>query len=226
MARKEPEESVLKYAVARMNSINVVEDNWRLYEHILCHCALVEPACLPQICEQIRHYVDQGMSADKVLWGECLNRIVWERLTIGQASESVWAMWLMKLLHVPLSSTSAKAVDACEDSPSALMGLGLASQGLAKAAELPNLHSFAEVQELTGPNWLLCYEGNHRGWLAPPSGNSPWSVNAQFDLLHKTNVSFFDITASPPPPRRLVVESPYEGDDDGADDVGGDGYPT
>lgn len=219
MARKEPDEGILKYAVARMNSIEVAKDNWPLYEHILCHCVVVEPACLPQICEQMVHYVVEGMAVDKALWTECLNRIVCERLTIGQASESVWAMWLMKLLDVPLNSAAAKAVDACEDSPAALMGLGLASQGLAQPSELPSLHSLAEAQEMTGPNWLLCYEGNHQGWLKPPSGNSAWSGNPQFEFLHKANISFFDITVTPPPPRRLTSEPVYAGG-------GGGEYPT
>lgn len=211
LARKQPNEGILKYAVARMNSIEVTKDNWPLYEHLLCHCALVEPACLPQVCEQMIHYVTEEMPVDTALWTECLNRIVCERLTIGQASESVWAMWLMRLLNIELSSLAAKAVDVCEDSPAALMGLGLASEGLAKIAELSRLNTFAESDEMSGQNWLLCYEGNHRGWMKPPSGNDAWSANPLLDHLHKSNVSFFDITTTPPPPRRLTAEPVYAG---------------
>jgi len=219
MLKQEPEEPILKYAVARMNSIDVAEDNWPLYEHILCHCAAVEPACLPQICEQLTHYLREGMIVDTDIWTELLNRIVCERLTIGQASESVWAMWLMKLLHVPLSSESAKAVDSSQDSPAALMGLGLGSIGLAKPLELATLHSFAEPQEMMGPNWLLCYEGNHQGWLTPPSRSEVWAANPSFEFLHRANISFFDITVTPLPPRRSTVEPAY------AASGGGGEYP-
>lgn len=203
-AKKEPDEGILKYAIARLNGVEIEDDNWPVFESILCHCASVEPACLPQVCEQVAHYRGKELPVDSGLWMECLNRIVSERLSLGQASEAAWAMWLMKLLAINLAATAAKAVDDCEDSPAALMGLGLASSGLAPACSFPRLRSFAEPDELFGPQWLLCYEGNHQGWLTPPSGRAALSSNPQFNYLDQSSVSFFNIAATPPAPRRTT----------------------
>ena len=203
-AKKEPDEGILKYAIARLNGVEVEPANWPLYESILSHSALVEPACLPQVVGQITHYRSRGLALDTGMWTECLNQIVLERLPLGQASEAVWAMWLMKISGVPLHPKCAQAVDNCDDSAAALMALGLASVGLAPGATFTRLNSFAERDELFGSQWLLCYEGNHRGWIKPPSGNPSLSTNPQFDSLHKAGVSFFDIAANPPTPRRTT----------------------
>jgi hypothetical protein len=213
--RKEPNEGILKYTVARLNAIDVHGDNWGLFENLLAHCALTEPACLPQVVEQIVHYKAQGQTINSSLWSDCLNRIVSERLPLGQASEASWAMWLMKILGIPLSTEAEAAVAGCEDSIAALMGLGLASVGLANLASLSALNSFAEPTELLGPQWLLCYEGCHKGWISAPSGADTMAADERFNFLHKKGVSFFDIAVAPPFPRR------YQGSGGGA---GGGGY--
>jgi hypothetical protein len=200
--RAQPNEDILKYAVPRLNGVDVREENWDLYEHLLAQCALTEPACLPQVTEQLIHYASVGCSISKRLWHDCLNRIISERLPLGQASEPVWAMWLMRLFELRLNADSEKAVAGCEDSVAALMGLGLASVGLAKPAALAPLNAFAEPTELLGPQWLLCYEGAHRGWIKAPSGNDTMASDPRFEFLHKKDVSFFDITVGPPAPRR------------------------
>jgi hypothetical protein len=219
LLKKNPEEPILKYAVARLNSVDIGADNWPLYERLLCHSSVVEPACLPQVCEQMTYYQTLGYPVNSSLWRGCLNRIVEERLPLGQASEPVWAMWLMKLLGLSLNRETERAIDGCEDSAAALMGLGLASVGLANFSSFQALNLFAEGSDLFSQHWLLCYEGNHRGWITPPSGNSPWVISQNFEYLHKANVSFFDITTTPPAPRRL------SGDPLALSTTGSDEYP-
>jgi len=153
---------------------------------------------------------------DVVLWGDCLNQIVVERLPLGQASEAVWAMWLMKQLGIQMVGDAEQAVDSCEDSAAALMGLGLTSVGLAKLKPA-RLNSFAEPNELCGRQWLLCYEGVKQGWIKPASGVKTLAVYQQFDFLNKKGVSFFSIGAVPTPPRRAALAYGVGG--------GGGGYP-
>lgn len=200
LARQEGDLGSLKYAIARLNSVDVADENWPILENILGQCVLVDPACLPQVCEQIVHYKSLDYDVNVELWDELLNRIVGERLPLGQASEAVWAMWIMKLLEISLAGPSEAAVNECEDSAAGLMGLGLASVGLGDFATLQGLRTFAEPDELFGRQWLLCYEGVKQGWIRPASGRPV--TDSQFRFLLAKDVSFFNIEAALPAPRR------------------------
>lgn len=195
---------VIKYAVARLNSLDVVPENWPLFQRLLCQCVSVEPACLPYVCEQLVHYKSTGVNIDAPLWKVILNRVVTEQLPLAQASEALWALWLLKVLGLKLEPEAEKSIDACEDDTVALMALGLASVGLADAKSFARLHEFAEPTELVGRHWLLCYEGNKQGWLTPPSGAARFGDSGAFTFLHSKGVSFFDINAVPPPPPRNI----------------------
>ncbi len=218
LAKAEPDEGIFKYAIPRLNSVVFAEANWPILQSLLAQCVSVEPACLPQVCEQIIYYQSLNHQIDKVLWADCLNQIVVERLPLGQASEAVWAMWLMKQLGVQMVAASEQAVDNCEDSAAALMGLGLTSVGLAKLTPA-RLNSFAEPTELFGRQWLLCYEGVKRGWIKPASGVNTLATHQQFDFLNNNGVSFFNIEAAPTVPRRVGLA--YGAGGGG----GGGGYP-
>jgi hypothetical protein len=203
-AKAEPDESIIKYAIPRLNSVDVEPDNWPLLEKILSQCALVEPACLPQVCEQLVHYVAcSGFTLDQSLWANILNRIIQERLPLGQASEAAWAMWVMKIFEVTLAPNSESALNQTEDSVAALMGLYLTHGSLGNTSNLNNLNNYAERAGVTGRNWLLCYEGNRQGWIKPPSNNMAWP-NAEFGWLFNQGISFMDLAAAPPVPRRHV----------------------
>jgi hypothetical protein len=103
----------------------------------------------------------------------------------------------MKHLGIVLSTEVSEAVDACEDSPVALMALSMAHNGLGNPTWFNRLPTFAEPSELFGRHWLLCYESNRQGWLAPPSGGDPLGAQPQFDFLRTQNVSFFNTNATP-----------------------------
>lgn len=219
LAKAEPDEVIFKYAIPRLNTVVVAEENWPVLQNLLSQCAQVEPACLPQICEQVLYYKDLGRPVDGTLWRDGLNHIVSERLPLGQASEALWALWLLKQLGLQMTESSEQAVDNCEDSAVALMGLGMASQGLANLAAFMRLHTFAEPSEMFGRQWLLCYEGNKQGLITPPSGTDAIGVHAPFNFLRNKDVSFFDVNAAPMTPRR------HEAGSGGGSGGGGGEYP-
>ncbi len=220
-SKSEPDEGIFKYAIARLNSVVIDAANWAVLQNLLAQCVSIEPACLPQVCEQIVYYQSLNRLIDNALWTDCLNRIVAERLPLGQASEAVWAMWLMKQLNVQMVAAAEQAVDNCEDSSAALMGLGLTSVGLAHLTPV-RLHAFAEPTELFGRQWLLCYEGVRRGWITPASGANTLAAHQQFNFLNNNGVSFFDIGAAPTAPRRVGLAYGVGGGGGGG---GGGGYP-
>lgn len=198
LARITPNEGVFKYAIPRLNAVNVEDDNWQIFQHLLSQCVRGEPACLPQVCDQIFYYqAILGRAVDVTLWSACLEQTILERLPLGQASEALWALWMMRHLGIAISDAVAGAVDHCEDSPVALMALSMANNGLGNPASFPRLQTFAEPSELFGRHWLLCYEGNKQGWLTPPSGADALGTYSQFAFLNSRNVSFFETAATP-----------------------------
>jgi hypothetical protein len=198
LARAAPNEGVFKYAIPRLNAVDVEEDNWQIFQYLLSQCVRGEPACLPQVCDQIFYYqVISGRVVDISLWTACLEQTILERLPLGQASEALWALWMMKHLGIAMSAAVEVAIGGCEDSPVALMALSMANSGLGNVSSFSRLQAFAEPSELFGRHWLLCYEGNKQGWLVPPSGVDTLGAHPQFDFLRSQNVSFFDSNARP-----------------------------
>ncbi len=93
-----PDEGLMKYAIGRLRTVEVESDNWALLQNILGQCILVEPACIPQVCDQMVYYQAQCYEPLKQLWTQTLNQVICQHLPIGHASEAGWAMWLMKNL--------------------------------------------------------------------------------------------------------------------------------
>lgn len=200
--RRYPEEGLMKYAIARLRSEDIKIENWPLFESLLNHCVLVEPACIPQVIDQITYYKTKGFPIRNDLWFICLNSIVSERILLGQSSEAAWAMWLMKLLGIGLQTKSANAVGDAEDSIAGIMALGLASIGLAAPADLSALNRFSASDGLFENQWLLCYQGNLMECLGPSSGRAALRSDPAFAYLEAQNVTFFDIGVVPPVPIR------------------------
>lgn len=211
------EEGLMKYAVARLRGIDIQEENWELLESLLMHCISIEPACLPQVCDQVVHYLSLGYPAKTGLWSVCLNNIVLEKTPLGQDSEAAWAMWLMKILDINLQDKCSQAVGDSEDSVVGLMALGLATAGLANMASLTGLQRYSQNNFLFEPQWLLCYQGNLMTCLGPGSGPVNLQTDPAFSYMEDQGVSFFDINVPVPPAIRYAVPPIYGGG-------GGGGY--
>lgn len=211
-----PEEGLLKYAIARLRSVEIHRKNWPLLENILSHCVLIEPACIPQVCDQITYYRTKRFRITKKLWSDCLNRIVYERVPLGQSSEAAWSMWLMKLLNIKLLARSSKIVGNSDDSIVGLMALCLVASGLADSTHLVGLNRFNHASVLFENQWLLCYQGNLMSWLGAGSGRGNLAGDPAFSYLEPQNVSFFDIAVPPPAAIRYPMPPPYTGGGIGA----------
>jgi reverse transcriptase-like protein len=209
--RRYPEEGLLKYAIARLRGEEIHHDNWPFLETLLSQSVLVEPACIPQVTDQISYYRIQRFPINRRLWADCLNRIVHEQAPLGHGSEAAWAMWLMKLLRIRLLMRPARAVGESADSIAGLMALGLAASGLAQAAHLNGLHHFHPPDELFEKHWLTCYQGNLMQWLGPASGRANLRRDQAFAFLEGRNVSFFDIDVAAPPPIRPPAPAGFGG---------------
>jgi hypothetical protein len=195
--KKGPDEGLIKYAIARLNGVEINAENWLFYQNILSQCIMAEPACLPQVCDQVIFYKNREYKISRKIWSDCLNLVISERVPMGLSSEAAWAMWLLKVLNIKLQMKSSRAVNECDDSIVGLMGLGLCSVGLADRSYLHGLSRFADSMGLYDDQWLLCYQGNLMKMLGAKSGKKNLVSDPFFDYLQKNDVSFFDINTTP-----------------------------
>lgn len=194
-----PSEGIVKYAIGRLKGVPVLPGNWRLYENILQQCVATDPACLPQVCDELMRNQLLGNMPHKRDWAKVLNLVITSRLPLGHSSECAWAMWALWQLKQKLLQSAAKVIKDTDDSVAALMGLALAHQGLADTRILgPGLQRFRDPAYLYEPQWLLCYEGNVRGWLGP-GGAGRVQSSPQFAYLEGQNVRFMDLNPSVSP---------------------------
>jgi hypothetical protein len=195
--KKSPEEGLIKYAIARLNGVEIKAENWLFYQNILAQCIMAEPACLPQVCDQVILYKNHDYKIARKLWSDCLNLVISERVPMGLSSEAAWAMWLLKVLNIKLLRKGSIAINDCEDSIVCLMGLGLCSVGLADVSYFSSLNRFSDSIGLYDDQWLLCYQGNLMKMLGSKSGKKNLVNDPFFDYLQNSSVSFFDINTTP-----------------------------
>ena len=52
------------------------------------------------------------------------------------------------------------------------------------------------LDELCGPNWLLCYQAYENGWLPSVDGSDYIKQDSVFSFLRTHNVKFYDVQSS------------------------------
>jgi hypothetical protein len=204
---KSPDEGIMKYSIARLRHEDIKKSNWELYESLLLNCSLNEPACLPQICEQLTYYQSKLYKINKTNWGEVLNKIIADKVPLGHSSEAAWAMWIIRILNIRLSSKCAKIISQSDDSIVTLMGIGLSILGLTEKKYFSQLRIYENKSYLYEPQWLLCYQLNYMNYFTVNARALNLSADRFYNYLEQNNVSFFDIntTVSIPVRKRGAV---------------------
>jgi hypothetical protein len=110
-------------------------------------------------------------------------------------SEVAWALWLSKILNIPLTKDAVEAVGHINSSVCALLALDLSEKGL---VDIPlstnNWQQHATESGLYSEMWLIAYEAVKRGWMK--SKVAYLGKDAGFQHLHRENVFFYDSSIS------------------------------
>ena len=194
MVSKDPDEQIIKYAISRLNGIDVLEDNWKLYQHLLSQCCLIEPGSLKFVIEQIATY-ESSFPIEKAVFEECFNELICFHGPLGHGSEVAWSIWGAILCEIPLHTKAVDSISVMEDPLVALLALDAKNKGLVPHGyAFDNFATHMTKDDLYGNHWLLAYEANVKGWL--PSASSTDNVDSDpcFKFLKQNNVSFYDDT--------------------------------
>lgn len=198
IASEYPTQSILRYAVSRLQSLDVEARAWRTFQNCVLGAASADASTvaialgvLYQVSNKGGHVVARSPLSDVF---ETLIRVHAPR---GQGSEVAWALWGALAWAVPLSDEAGKLVSEMPDNVVALLALHAEAVGLFSAGVLDKTKWNDAVKQpdvLTSENWLLGYEAHQQGWLVTPAV----AADPVFAAMSAAAVSFYDLAEAKP----------------------------
>lgn len=194
LSKQNPDESVLNYAIARTNGITVDQDNWPLFQNLLCQCVRVEPNTILPAIEQLLRYetAEDDYDMDLELLAELMNKQIQHHAPLGHNSEVAWALWALINFKAKIFDSTAKVLGNFDDPIAALLSLDAFSRGMMPSLSVAKWSTFMTRDDLYGRQWILSYEASVKGWLKPASVPDHVNADPNFSLLKKWGVSFYD----------------------------------
>lgn len=203
--RKNINDSVLQFAIARLRFVYITENNWDLFQQLILLCVTPEPATLPYALEQIITRVNSGLTPLRREIQGVLNDVIESHAPLKHSSEVANAMWGCLALKLKLRAKVVDVLSGCEDSCIALLALDCQSKGLLDKpldTSLWETHMCAEG--LYDEYWLLSYEANVKGWLPSIGGVDYVAADKNFGYLKSNGVQFYDESLASPIPQGAV----------------------
>ncbi|WP_219907738.1 RNA-directed DNA polymerase [Aphanothece hegewaldii] len=187
-AQKHPNDSVLKYAVKRLEYIEILPENWRVFESLLLKSALSEPSTLPEVVK-ILISNESYVSKDRV--EKLAQEIILIHCFKAHSFEVSWSLWLLRSFKINLDVCIAEKVIASGDPISVLIVLDMRNCGLISGSlDISSVELDLTSSSLFDEKWLLTYESVKKGWLKPPDPGL-LSSNEYFNLLSKEDIEFY-----------------------------------
>jgi hypothetical protein len=192
LASLHPSDSVLRYAVARVQGIGVNSSAWRAFHNCVLGAASADASTLPVVLGTLYEVARRGgHTVPQSPLAEVFESVIARHAPRAQGSEVAWAIWGALAWNVSLSAEAARLVDGMEDDIVALLAMHALARGLfPKGALTMSMWSSLVAQQdaLDGEHWLLAYEANQQGWLTTPAV----AANQVFAAMSAANVSFYD----------------------------------
>lgn len=183
-----PHDPVLAYAVRRLRKLEIEE--WELLQNLISQCALAEHGAMEAL---VTHYYLNSDDAHGPALDRVIANILEEDSVLALGTEVSWALWTAIWFKRRIPSKLAKKLDGNPDPVVAILALFAKSLNLIrKSVSFPIWSSWMRASSLSGPQWLLAYEADIKGWL--PSAEKPNHVDSkpEFSLLKQAGISFFN----------------------------------
>lgn len=189
--RKHEGEPVMQWAISCLSSLDLMEENWELFQRLLMLCVAPEPACLPFVLTQIiKRKADKPILAPELTM--LMNTMIQEHAGLKHSSEVANALWGCLALELTLNNDTVDKVSQCRDSCVALLALDCQREGLTSKPLKTNVwEEYLNKDELYGDQWLLAYEASIKGWLKPKNGQDYVAADPNFAFLKSNNVFFY-----------------------------------
>ena len=145
---------------------------------------------LDVLAEKVR---ETGFNVDIGAARETIESLILTNSPIRNASEVAWGLWAAIALGIELGDDVAEQVSVVEDDLVALLALHVDDLGLFSSNALDRSvweAAAAESDALSGPHWLLAYEGVVQSWLGVSRKNI--RQDSFFKVLSARRVRFYD----------------------------------
>jgi hypothetical protein len=205
IARDNPGEPVLKYAVGRLSKVDTTPAA-KLAQHLLFQAACIDPATLQTALYVAFKHGEQGISPARNAMERALTAIICNHSLLQHGGDIAWALWGAVVFHVKLEEKAIQSLEKLTDPIAILMALFADSKGaFARRITLTQWEQFATAAELFDRRWLVGYESIGHAWLtvtADPARSDPF-----FDECRKRGIHFMDVNHSRviPAPAKVVA---------------------
>lgn len=191
-AQERPLESVLRYAVARVERLDVGVRAWRTFQNCVLGAVTSDSSTLGVALGAMYEVSNRGGHVvPKAPLSDVFESIIQTHAPRAQGSEVAWALWGALAWNVELSAEAAALVSKMDDNIVALLSLHAEDRRIFAPGSLnknmwDSLVNNSDV--LLSENWLLAYEASKQGWLACPA----IAADPIFSAMAAANVSFYD----------------------------------
>lgn len=192
VARERPLESVLRYAVARVERLNVGTRAWRTFHNCVLSAVTADSSTLAVALGAIHEVSSRGGHAvAKTPLRDVFESIIHIHAPRAQGSEVAWAVWGALGWNVDLSADAAALVSKMDDNIVALLSMHAEDRRIFPVGSIDRTLWDGLVNQpdvLESENWLLGYEANQKGWLGCPAV----AADPIYSAMSAANVSFYD----------------------------------
>lgn len=198
IASERVEDSVLRYAVARVETLDVHPNGWHAFQNCVLGAAGAEASTLPVALGTLHQVsVLGGHTVAKSPLAELFENIIERHGPRGEGSEVAWALWGALAWGIGLSAAAGQSVSAMDDDIVALLALDADARGLFPAGSLDKqqwANVVAQSDVLQSEHWLLAYEANRQKWLT----SLAIAGDPVFSAMENSSVSFYDRNQNSP----------------------------
>lgn len=200
LAKSNPSEGVLRYAVASLQAVTASEAAWPLVQSLLWQCIALDPGCLRLVLDIIllNSHSNSELVIDNVIASRAINALISASAPVGHGSEVLWSIWAAMVLNIPLQIDSQHLIASMDDGCVATLATlaahagGVFEVGFRSAIWESWLVDDCFKQEY----WMFAYESFTRGWYAPTVNRTNIAANAAAVFLKNNNVTFLNPTAA------------------------------
>jgi hypothetical protein len=198
LAIANPEDSILRYAIARVQNVDMAKDGWRSFQNCVLGAGAADASALHVALGTLYQVGAKGGHAiARSPLAEVFEKVIANHAPKGHGSEVAWSLWGALAWKVPLSAAAAGLISNMDDDIVALLALDADASLLFPNGAL-NKQNWTSIATLPGvlksEHWLIAYEGHRKGWLNCPS----LAADAEFSGMSNAGVSFYDQTQNVP----------------------------
>ncbi|MFP5203271.1 MULTISPECIES: RNA-directed DNA polymerase [Bacillus] len=202
------DKGVLQYALKKVRSEIILEENWDIFESLLLHSAFSDHSTLPVVLEIIELYIIKNYQINQNRFKEFLEKLIKINIHQGNHFEVCWALVYSKRIEISLSKEVTNLLLNAEDSITCILTMILSNKGLLEGnLNFNKYKKYLNKEELYGSNWLFAYEAFKQGWLRPYSNPDYVLEDSFFNILYQNDVSFLQDEVSLYDLRDMIIDS-------------------